>query len=510
MRHVRLEYQTGVTFRFAGTWQEWGIIMARIMIAGTGSGCGKTTIACALLQAFLNRGMRLAAFKCGPDYIDPMFHREILGTKSGNLDGFFMDRATLRMLLQRGTAEAELAVVEGVMGYFDGVGSSNKASSFQVAADTETPVILIVSCKGMSRSVQAVIQGFLSLESPSGIRGVIFNQLPRQLYPAMQEFCESRGIRALGNFPFVPEAQFESRHLGLRTAAEISDLREKLQRLACMAEQNLELDEILKIAGEAVELPQCSVWQRDTNGMDDICQMVVASGEISTETALTEDNAGRRRCRGDRTRIAVARDHAFCFYYQENLELLQEMGCELVEFSPLADEELPEHIHGILLGGGYPELYGRELEANAPMRRQIQDAVRQGIPVHGECGGFLYLHQGLTDPEGHFYQMAGVLDGNCHFTDRLQHFGYMTMTAQKDNLLSYQGDMIRAHEFHRFVSDVRQDTYLCQKGDRQWMSYVSHRNLTAGFPHIHYYANPAFAVNFVKRARSWEPEEGRG
>ncbi len=459
--------------------------MARIMIAGTGSGCGKTTVACALLQAFLNRGMRLAAFKCGPDYIDPMFHREILGTKSGNLDGFFMDRATLRMLLQRGTVGAELAVIEGVMGYYDGVGSSDKASSFQVAADTETPVILVISCKGMSRSVQAVIQGFLSLESPSGIRGVIFNQLPRQLYPAIQEFCESRGIRALGNFPFVPEAQFESRHLGLRTAAEISDLREKLQRLAGMAEQNLELDEILKIAGEAVELPQCGFWQTDTNGMGDICQM-------------------------GRTRIAVARDHAFCFYYQENLELLQEMGCELVEFSPLADEELPKHIHGILLGGGYPELYGRELEANEPMRRQIQDAVRQGLPIHGECGGFLYLHQGLTDPEGHFYQMAGVLDGNCHFTDRLQHFGYMTMTAQKDNLLSYQGDMIRAHEFHRFVSDVRQDTYLCQKGDRQWMSYVSYGNLTAGFPHIHYYANPVFAVNFVKRARNWEPERGRG
>lgn len=499
--------------------------MARIMIAGTGSGCGKTTVICALLQAFLNRRMRLSAFKCGPDYIDPMFHREILGTKSGNLDGFFMDREILRTLLQRGAEDAELTVIEGVMGYYDGVGVGETASSFQVAADTETPVILVVSCKGMSRSIQAVIQGFLSLETPSGIRGVIFNQLPDGLYPAMQEFCESRGIHALGNFPFVPEAQFESRHLGLKTAAEISDLKEKMQRLACMAEKYLDLNEIIRIAGEAKKLPQSDFWQsisKDMQRTGESLQPCVPLTTDGTGTSGIKQESETKRvsgikrtsgvkriseieqiCRDRRLRIAVARDRAFCFYYQENLELLQEMGCELIEFSPLADKRLPEHIHGLLLGGGYPELYGRELEENETMRRQIRDAAMRGLPVHGECGGFLYLHRSLTDPEGNTCEMVGALDGSCHFTGRLQHFGYLTMTAQKDNLLSCQGDVIRAHEFHRFVSDIRQDTYLCQKGDRKWMSYVSTGNLTAGFPHIHYYANLNFAVNFVKRVNAF-------
>ena len=451
--------------------------MQRIMIAGTSSGSGKTTIVCAVLQALVNRGLKTAAFKCGPDYIDPMFHSKIIGTKSRNLDGYFMDQKTLNALLYKNTRDMDIAVIEGVMGYYDGIGMEDTASSYALAKDTKTPVVLVVPCKGMSRSVQAVLDGYVNFKEDSNIKGVIFNQLAPSLYPDLKAYCTQKKIKALGYFPKTEKAEIGSRHLGLITADEIADLKEKMQLLAELAEKYIDLDGILEMARTAKE------------------------ETIECEISLCAPDT-------DRLRIAVARDRAFCFYYEDNLELLRELGCELVEFSPIADRELPKDIDGLILGGGYPELYARELEKNQEMRNAIKEKINAGIPTHAECGGFIYLHREITTPNGTTGKMAGVLDGVCFFSEKLQHFGYVELDALKDNLLCKAGDKIRAHEFHRCISDITPDTFRAVKGDREWNSFCSTGNLLAGFPHIHYYANPQFAVNFVKKCVEYKNKRG--
>lgn len=446
----------------------------KIMVAGTASGSGKTTIVCALLQALHNRGLRTAAFKCGPDYIDPMFHSQIIGTKSRNLDGYFMDKQTVNELLAKNADGMDIAVIEGVMGYYDGLGMEDTASSYALARDIQSPVILVVPCKGIGRSVQAVVDGYVGFKENSYIKGIIFNQLAPSLYPAMKEYCAQKNIRALGCFPKIKEAEIGSRHLGLITAEEITDLKKKMQHLAEAAENFLDLDGILEVA-QTVKAP--ADWK---------------------PAWKVKNKAGKNSLR-----IAVAKDKAFCFYYEDNLMLLKELGCEIVPFSPLADKALPKDIDGLILGGGYPELYVSMLEKNRSMRRAVKAEIANGIPTYAECGGFLYLHREITAPDGTKGEMAGVFDGVCTFTQTLQHFGYVELEALKDNLLCKKGGRIRAHEFHRCVSDLCADTFREMKGDREWKGFVSTGNVLAGFSHLHYYANPQFAVRFVEKCAEY-------
>lgn len=452
--------------------------MRRIMIAGTSSGSGKTTIVCALLQALVNRGIKTAAFKCGPDYIDPMFYDRIIGARSVNLDGYFMDRNTINKLLCKNSRGMDISVIEGVMGYYDGLGMEDIASSYAIAGDTDTPVVLVVPCRGMSKSVQALTDGYVNFVPDSHIKGIIFNQLSPSLYPAMKEYCEKRHLKALGYFPRLEKGQLESRHLGLVTAQEVTDLKEKLQYLAQMAEKYLDIDALLELGREFYE---------------DKCQYSYMKMDA------VHNNL----------RVAVARDRAFCFYYEDNLELLRELGCEIVEFSPLNDKKLPDNIDGLILGGGYPELYGRQLEENLSMRSSVKEAIEQGLPTYAECGGFMYLHREITSPDGLKSKMAGVLEGECVFSQKLQHFGYVELEALKDNLLCKRGERIRAHEFHRCISNVNTDTFRTFKNTGEWISFVSTDTLLAGFPHIHYYANPDFALSFVKRCAEYNRRKCR-
>lgn len=431
-----------------------------------------------MLAALVRRGMKTAAFKCGPDYIDPMFHSRITGTPSHNLDGYFMDKGTLNELLAKNARGMDIAVIEGVMGYYDGVGMEDTASSYAVARDTGTPVVLVVPCQGMGKSVQAVIDGYINFKTPSNIKGILFWQLAPRLYPAMQEYCAQRNIRALGCFPQINAASFKSRHLGLIMADEVADFTEKIQVLAQAAEEYIDLDGILQLAHTAQE---------------------------PMKFTQEEKNAVKPKS----LRIAVARDKAFCFYYEDNLSLLQELGCTIVPFSPLADKALPTDIDGLVLGGGYPELYVKALEQNHAMRRAVRAEIANGIPTFAECGGFLYLHRELTAPDGTKGEMAGVFDGACVFTQKLQHFGYVELEARKDNLLCRKGGRIRAHEFHRCVSDLCVDTFLETKGDSTWMGFVSTKNILAGFAHLHYYANPQFAACFVDKCAQYQGKRGK-
>ena len=360
----------------------------RILLAAGSSGSGKTLITCGLLQALMERGVKTASFKCGPDYIDPMFHSRVIGTKSRNLDTFFTESEVTRYLLARTAKDCEIAVMEGVMGFYDGVaGTTTRASAYDLAKVTDTPVILIVNSRGMSVSLAAYVRGFMEYRKDSHIRGVIFNQMSPMLYPRMKKLLEEElGVEVLGYVPKVEDCVIESRHLGLVLPDEIPELKERLHKLAGVLEKTLDIDRILKLAQKAPEIS-------DTKP------------EAVSDFRLPEP-----------VRIGVAEDEAFCFFYEDNFELLKEMGAELIPFSPLKDGNFPDELDGLLLYGGYPELNGKKLEQNIPMRNRIREELKAGMPCMAECGGFMYLHEELEGMDGRFYQTVGVIPGRAYRT----------------------------------------------------------------------------------------------
>jgi len=438
--------------------------ISRILLSGVSSGCGKTTVTCAVLQALVNRRHKVGAFKCGPDYIDPMFHSRIIGAKSANLDPFFFPENTLRFLLAKNARDRDISVIEGVMGYYDGITlATPKASSWDVAQITDTPVILVVPAKGAALSTLAMIEGFLNFQPNSRICGVILNRCTAMTYPGLAKAIRERfsgKVEPLGFLPEMPECTLESRHLGLVTAAEVKDLREKLHRLAQQAEASVDLDKLVKIAEAApplafhpVALPKC-----------------------------------------EPVRIGIARDRAFCFYYPDSLGALVEMGAVLVPFSPLDDPALPECLNGLYLGGGYPELYAEKLSENVSMRHSVRTALENGLPCIAECGGFMFLTQAIGNAP-----MAGLLPGKCWDNHKLTRFGYVTLRAKKDNLLCRAGEEIRGHEFHHWDAECPGSDFSAKKpSGKHWDCAVASERLYAGYPHFHFYANPAFAVNFYQ------------
>ena len=438
----------------------------RLVLAGTNSGCGKTTVTCAVLQSLVSRGLRVGAAKCGPDYIDPMFHSRVIGAKSSNLDSFFFDRDTMRYLLAHNGQDCDITVIEGVMGYYDGLGlTSTRASTYEAARETESPVVLVVNARGAALSVVAAVQGFLDFAPDNNVQGVILNGCSAMSYGALARELESRlGVRACGYLPRLPECALESRYLGLVTADEVEDLREKLRQLAEAAEKTLELDALLEIAHNAPVLD-------------------------FTPPVLPE--------KGAPVRIGVARDRAFCFYYEDSLDLLRQLGAELIPFSPLADEKLPDGVQGLYLGGGDPELYAAQLEENHALRRQIRDAVHTGMPCIAECGGFMYLTQSIAGRA-----MVGALPGDCFDTGRLTRFGYITATAQEDSLLCRAGEQVPMHEFHHWDTPQPGDAFGAEKpSGKQWRCAYATDTLYAGFPHFHFYAKPVMAQRFLAACR---------
>lgn len=439
---------------------------ARLMIAGTGSGCGKTTVTCALLGALRARGIAAASFKCGPDYIDPMFHSEMLGTPSRNLDLFLMGERGALYSLAKNSENADISVIEGVMGFYDGAGQSQTYSSCHLANVTQTPVVLAINCKGMSLTVCALLKG-LGDFLPNRIAGVVLNQVgSEKMFTFYREMIEKNTpYRVYGYLPPMPEASLESRHLGLVTAAEVDALKQKLSCLAAQAEKTLDIDGLLTLSHQVKE--------------------------ISYEPILPR--------RTEHVRIGLARDKAFCFYYEDSMNFISCCGAELIPFSPLEDEALPGNLDGLILGGGYPELYLDALSRNRRMQSDIRDAYRSGMPIIAECGGFLYLQKAFIDGDGTVYPMAGCIEAESRMTNRLCRFGYVKLTAQKDTLLCSAGEEIPAHEFHYADSSDCGDGFLARK-ESTGLSYpciVAQGNLFAGYPHLHFYGNPAFAERFV-------------
>lgn len=438
------------------------VSIPRIMIAAPESGSGKTMITTGLLTLLARRGLRCSAFKCGPDYIDPMFHRYVLGISGCNLDSFFLPEDEVRNLFIRRAKETDLAVIEGVMGYYDGVaGNTFQASAYDISRITKTPVILVLDGKSSSLSLAAQIQGFLTYRKDSRIAGVILNRTSPAMLERLRPRLEELGVVCLGTVPVCEEAKLESRHLGLTLPDEQQALRERLDRLADRLEQSLDVERILKLAGSAETLPE----------------------------EMPQNMPVRQTVR----RMGVARDEAFCFYYQENLEFLEREGWELVEFSPLHDVHLPENLDGMLLGGGYPEVYASRLSENRTMLADIRKAAASGVRILAECGGFLYLHRTLEGMDGVPYEMAGVIPEEGFRTDRLSRFGYLTLCEEDGS------EAAKGHEFHYWDSTNPGTAMTAKKpaSARSWSCMYRTENLLAGFAHLYYLSAPEWIREFL-------------
>ena len=440
--------------------------MQRLMIAGTNSGCGKTTITCAVMQALVNRGMRVSAFKCGPDYIDPMFHESVIGADPHNLDAWFCEGKMLRRILTDGSSDSDISLIEGVMGFYDGV--CGKASSHAVSLDVDCPVVLVVDCKGMSTSIGAVISGFLNFRTPNNIVGFIFNRLPPQLVDEIKALCNEAGTEFLGYFPNSPECALESRKLGLVTPEGVCELKQKTQLLAGKAEQHINISRMLELS--------------ESRQLTDLAEMPA------------------KRFHG--VRIAVARDAAFSFIYRDNIRFLEHLGAEIIYFSPINDEKTPDGINGLMLFGGYPELFAEKLSENRSMMQSIKEKIKRGLPIIAECGGFMYVCNHLVETDDSSMDMLGLIDTDVHMTKRLSmQFGYVTLKALCDTAFFKKNTNIRAHEFHYSKADKRGDSCEIKKySGKCWNGLYVKENIMAGYPHFYFHNCREVAERFVDMA----------
>ena len=477
----------------------------RFMIAAPKSGSGKTMITCALLQLLKDSGKNVLSYKCGPDYIDPMFHKKVLGVPSKNLDTFFTDEKTTVQLFLDERADGDFAVLEGVMGLYDGLGGIyEQGSSYHLAKVTQTPIILVVDAKGMGKSVLALIAGFLQYDTYHLIKGVLLNRMSKGYYDIIKSLIEKElSVKVVGYFPEQKDIGLSSRHLGLVMPDELSDVKKQLNETADRLKKTIDMDLFIDIAEAADEIGD--------------------SGSADKDKRQTLKNAEPMRLQdqNNTVNIAVAMDEAFCFYYEDNLKLLEKCGAQLQYFSPLHDTSLPEDCDAMLLGGGYPELYAKELSKNVSMLTAIKKAFRAGMPTVAECGGFMYLHAYIrnicddTDEQNkadiqkkadvqndmNKSQLVGALDGGCHFKGKLVRFGYIELAEKHSNFLP-TNEKIKAHEFHYYDStDNGADCIAIKPATgRSYDCVISHDNYWLGFPHLYYPSNPHFAESLVRKA----------
>lgn len=463
--------------------KQQGIRCPRLLIAAPHSGSGKTMITCGLLQAMAKRQKNIKAYKCGPDYIDPLFHKRVLGIPSKNLDLYFTDEAMTKALFLA-DRDRDLAIVEGVMGLYDGLGGTEEtASAYHLAKTLQMPILLVVDVHGMGRSVLAEIMGFLAMDEKHLIQGVLLNRCSASFYDKLAPLIEKHiDIPVVGYFPIRKDLQFQSRHLGLQLPDEIEGIKHTLQSIAEQMDASVDLDRILQLAEDAPLL-----------SMDEKLYTQMLQKQKSSKAQV---------------KIGVAHDEAFCFYYEDNLRMLEHAGAQLCFFSPLRDTCLPEGIQGMVLGGGYPELYAKELAENTVMRETICEALQRGMPALAECGGFMYLHDTIETQEKEKYPMVGYLHGTCAYTGHLVRFGYVGIQEKKPLFLPEKTE-IRGHEFHYFDSTQNGGDCVATKpvDRRQWDCIHASENQFLGFAHLYYPSNPAFVEHFIgqcKRSKPWQ------
>lgn len=453
--------------------REMFVTVPRIVIAAPASGSGKSTIATGLMAAFSQRGS-VQGFKVGPDYIDPMYHTAAAGRISRNLDTWMTPLDYVRAAFARASADADLAIIEGVMGLFDGYGGEDDSgSTAEVAKLLKAPVILVLDVGKMARSAGALALGYRDFDPELNVAGVICNNVASDGHAQwVTAAIESIGLPVLGCLPRSRELHIPERHLGLHTAVERQlAVEEFLQQADRLVTEHIDLEKLLDSAKSAEPY-----------------QLRIERSHASIDSSL---------------RIAVARDEAFCFYYEDNLDLLREAGAEINFFSPLHDEALPPDTSGIYLGGGYPELYADALAQNQTLAEEVRQAHTDNMPIYAECGGLMVLTQSLTDLDGKQHSMFGLIPGHSQMQERLT-MGYRLVTAPGDTPLLKSGEQARGHEFHYSdwldrPEDITQayDISPRIKGQVRPEGY-SRGNLLASYTHLHFGSNPAIAHNFIQ------------
>lgn len=465
------------------------------LITAPSSGSGKTVVTMTLLSLLKRHGYEPAAFKAGPDYIDPAYHRAVLGIPSHNLDLYLAGKDGLYNVFRRYTAGAGSVVVEGAMGYYDGLSScATECSAYHTAALLNLPVLLVVDARGAAYSLQAVIKGMKDFRPDSGIAGVLLNRCSKKVYDNLApSIYDETGVLPVGFLPEAEEAVFPSRHLGLYEAAEIKDLQERIGRLTDLAEETVSLETLTEAMKTGGRTPDFSIPFTGWESRDEKF--------YKRRQSRQETEPGKQK-----PRIAVARDSAFSFIYEENIDVLQDLGADIIFFSPMNDESLPDGASALYLPGGYPELYAKELAKNDSMRASIRKAVQSGMPTVAECGGYSYLQNNLEGTDGNLYKMAGVIPGTVRKKKGLVRFGYAEMEAIIPSLLFDAGDCVHVHSFHHYdVVDFDSGcAFALRKPDgRSWQEGIASRTAYCAYPHLYFPGALKAAERFVEAAKKY-------
>ena len=452
--------------------------MKGIVIAGVHSGCGKTTVTLGLMAALCRRGLRVAPFKVGPDFIDTGHHTRITGVESRNLDSWMLPQKKNMDIFHKNTTQADVVVVEGVMGLFDGYdGQTEAGSTAQMAKWLDLPVMLVVDARSMARSAAALVQGFENFDPQLNFAGVLFNNVGSPThFRYLQEALEGNvSMPCLGAISRNQDITIPERHLGLVTSEDYALDGQKAASLADLVEQSIDLDALL-------------------NALPELQPVLQKSPAAAPSTV----------------RVGVAKDNAFCFYYPENLELLEACGAEIVPFSPLADEAIPQDIDGIYLGGGYPELHAATLSANRGLIDQLYKQFQEGMPIYGECGGFMYLCKTLEDLEGNKYPMVGCFEFTCRMSNRLKALGYREVILKRNTILGGHGLFARGHEFHYSQLDTHSLESVYEVRDRAGSAknvqgFQMNRCL-GSYLHLHFLSQPEAPRSFVQACQEYKEE----
>ena len=447
--------------------------MKKILIGGTNSGVGKTTISIGIMKALKNRGLNVQPYKVGPDYIDTSYHTFVTNRESRNLDSYMLEDETIKYLFNRNSIDADLSVVEGVMGLYDGYGVDiNSCTSSYMSKTLKCPVILVIDGKAVATSSAAMVLGYKELDKDVDIKGVIANNVSSEghfkiIKGSIEKYC---GIEVLGYLPKNKDFSLPSRHLGLVPSIEIDELNEKIDKLAELIEKHIDIDRLIEISQS---------------------ESIYSDFKLNTP-------------KFNNLNLALAYDKAFNFYYQDNIDLLEDMGVNIIKFSPIYDKKLP-NCDCVYIGGGFPEIFAKELQENIDMRRSIKDAYYRNIPIYAECGGLMYLGEKLIDQDNSEFDMVGIFNGKSVMTKSLKRFGYCVGEAIEDTVLSQKGDKIKGHEFHHseFISDEK-CAYLMKKEraeivSNSWMGGYSKGNTLATYLHTHFYNNLDAIINFLRK-----------
>lgn len=443
-----------------------------VLIAGTHSGSGKTTITLGIMAALKKLGHSLVPFKCGPDFIDPSLHRLVTGSVSRNLDLWMAGESFCNDCFQRHKKAGEIAVIEGVMGMFDG----GMSSSAELAKALHVPLILVLDVRSAAESGAAVLKGFETFDPDIRPQGVILNMVGSSRHftmvkDAIEKHCQAE---ILGYLPRTLDFTIPSRHLGLHMGEESPIAAEKLDMLATSIIDHIDMERLLEIAGN--------------------------SQKSSAEVKPRQDPTPMMR-------LAVARDKAFCFYYEDNLDIFRNLGAEICCFSPLEDAQLPADIDGIYLGGGYPELYGKELSLNKPLLKEVQNWAENGGPIYAECGGFMYLTEGITDLEGHFHDLVSVFPTRAAMQTKRANLGYRQITTAASSFFGPDKTVLRGHEFHYSrVEEMNDSIERVYSVDNNTHEGYRYKNTLGGYMHLHFGFNPEAAKNFIQFCTSISKE----